>query len=240
MNDSLAFNIYCDESCHLPHDGIKPMLLGCVWTKQSEARSLGQKLQGIKVANGLSPSAELKWSKVSSGNLAFYLALIDWFFKEPRLKFRVLVIPNKLILDHATFNNGSADEFYYKMYFWLLNKIVSPDATYKIYLDVKDTRSRGKIKKLRETLCFDKYDFAGKMIEDIRCIRSHEAQLIQLADFLIGAVAYKNRGLENNKAKLEVIKEIESQIRQPLNTGTKLFENKFNIFIWTPRGKNRD
>lgn len=216
------------------------MLLGCIWTRNSDARLLSRKLQEIKHLHGISSSAELKWSKVSSGNLAFYLAVVDWFFTEPKLKFRVLVVPNKLILDHATFNNGSADEFYYKMYFWLLTKIVSPDATYKIYLDVKDTLSRRKIKQLRETLCFDKYDFAGNMIEDIRCIRSHESQLIQLADFLIGAVGYKNRGLTSNSAKLEVIKEIETRINQTLTNGTCLFENKFNIFIWTPRGKSRE
>ena len=29
-------NIYCDESCHLEHDGIKPMLLGCVWCEEQE------------------------------------------------------------------------------------------------------------------------------------------------------------------------------------------------------------
>lgn len=29
-------NIYCDESCHLEHDGIKPMLLGCVWCEEQK------------------------------------------------------------------------------------------------------------------------------------------------------------------------------------------------------------
>ena len=32
-----AFNIYCDESCHLEHDGIAPMLL-CLSTQISVAR----------------------------------------------------------------------------------------------------------------------------------------------------------------------------------------------------------
>ena len=27
----MEYNIYCDESCHLEHDGIKPMAIGAVW-----------------------------------------------------------------------------------------------------------------------------------------------------------------------------------------------------------------
>jgi len=237
--DSKIFNIYCDESCHLPHDGIKPMLLGCIWCRKSEVARLSQELKGIKEACGISIASELKWTKVSAGNLSYYLQLVDWFFNEPKIHFRVLVVPNKQILDHATFNNGSADDFYYKMYFWLLNKIVSPDSVYRIYLDVKDTRSRGKTHRLKEALCFDKYDFSGKMIDDIRCIRSHEAQLLQLADFFIGAVGYKHRGLSTNSAKLAVISRIEEHLKRSLDSGTSLFENKFNIFVWTPRGLDR-
>ena len=36
------------------------------------------------------------------------------------------------------------------MQFSLLNRILSPDSRYAIYLDIKDTRSRLKLHKLRE------------------------------------------------------------------------------------------
>lgn len=233
-----VFNIYCDESCHLPGDGIKPMLLGCIWSRQSEVKRLTHELKDIKEEFGA--RGELKWGKVSKKNLKFYLAIVEWFFSEPKLLFRVLVVPNKQVLDHQAFNDGSHDDFYYKMYFWLLSKIVSPDSVYKIYLDVKDTRSRGKTHLLREVICFDKFDFHGKMIEEILSIRSHEAQLLQLADFFIGAVAYSHRGLSTNLAKLAVIERIESHLERPLTAGTGLLESKFNIFVWTPRGRSGD
>lgn len=35
-----------------------------------------------------------------------------------------------------------------------------------------------------------------KMIRKIQQVRSHEVELIELADFLIGAVAYAHRGLK--------------------------------------------
>lgn len=237
-NTNNIFNIYCDESCHLPHDDIKPMLLGCIWSSKADASLLSERLKKLKESNRVAPNSELKWTKVSTGNLSFYLSLVDWFFSEPKLHFRVLTVPNKLVLDHAEFNNGSADLFYYKMYFWLLNKIVSPNARYRIYLDIKDTRSRKKVRKLREALCFDKYDFEGKMIDDIRCIRSHESQLLQLADFFIGAVGYKHRGLKTNAAKVAVIEQIEKNIGRSLDSQTSLFDSKFNMFVWTPRGKS--
>ena len=40
-------NIYCDESCHLEHDGIKPMLLGCVWCEEQKKDAIFKRLRAI-------------------------------------------------------------------------------------------------------------------------------------------------------------------------------------------------
>lgn len=58
-------NIYCDESCHLEHDGIKPMLLGCVWCEEQKKDAIFKRLRAIKVKYGLKPTCELKWNAVS-------------------------------------------------------------------------------------------------------------------------------------------------------------------------------
>lgn len=228
----MEFNIYCDESCHLENDQQRPMLFGCVWVPRERARQLSLELRSIKDAFGA--RGELKWTKVSQNKLAFYLAVVTWFFQQEDVHFRALVVPDKKALDHQRFDQQH-DDFYYKMYFWLLNKIIYPDRSYRIYLDVKDTRSRSKVRELRRFLSFDKYDFEGKVIQDLRSIRSYEAQLMQLADFLLGAVSYKQRGLKGNLAKSIVVSFLEATTKRPLDKGTPLSEEKFNVFIWQPR-----
>ena len=54
---------------------------------------------------------------------------------------------DKNILEHDKFKQCH-DDWYYKMYFTLLSKIISPDDNYYIYLDIKDTRSQEKVKKI--------------------------------------------------------------------------------------------
>ena len=213
------------------------MLLGCVWAPSEKVDTFNKKIKEFKKI--YSTRIELKWTKVSPKNINFYLSLVDWFFAEPDLHFRTLVVPDKSILDHKKFKHGSHDNFYYKLYFWLLNKIVSPENVYEIFLDVKDTQSRAKVRDLREKLCFDQFDFSGDMITQLRSIRSHESQLLQLADFLIGAVAYKHRGLTTSPTKLAVIERIETHLQRDLLSRTSLYEDKFNIFIWQPKPRVR-
>lgn len=229
---SELINIYCDESCHLEHDHIPVMLLGAIWAPKEQVKRLAIGLRDIKVRHHA--EGELKWSKVSKSRQHFFLEVVEWFFAEAPLHFRALIVPNKSVLDHGRFNNGSHDTFYYKMYFSLLNKIFSPDCCYDVYLDIKDTRSNLKVKKLHDVLCNDQYDFTHSMIRTVQQIRSHESELLQLGDFLLGALAYKHRGLDQSDAKLVVIKAIE-KYRPNLLSSTPRDESKFNIFVWQPR-----
>lgn len=50
--DKRIYNIYCDESCHLEHDGIKPMLLGCVWCPENKKDAIFARLREIKIRMG--------------------------------------------------------------------------------------------------------------------------------------------------------------------------------------------
>ena len=226
------YNIYCDESCHLERDKQTVMLLGCIWSPLVEASRLAAELRDIKKRHRA--TAELKWTKVSKARQDFYLELVDWFLAEAPLHFRALVVLNKAALNHEYFNQGSHDTFYYKMYFSLLSKILSPDKRYNIYLDIKDTRSRRKVHKLAEVLCNDKYDFTSHMIHHIQNIHSRESDLMQLADFLLGAVSYRQRGLSSNEAKEAVVSRLEEGLGRDMLHSTPLNEEKFNLFLFTP------
>lgn len=231
MNE--LFNIYCDESCHLKNDGKPVMLLGGVWCPKSEVVRLSREVQDMKVRH--KAAGELKWTKVSSSRLDFYIELVDWFLAETPLHFRGLVVLHKDRLNHTYFNEGSHDDFYYKMYFSLLSKILSPDERYNIYLDIKDTRSRLKLKQLKTVLCNDQYDFTSQMIGHLQNIRSHEAHLLQVCDFLLGALSYRHRMLTSNLAKVKVIEYLEKRLGRDLLHSTPLREEKFNLFLFTPQ-----
>ncbi len=52
--------------------------------------------------------------------------------------------------------------------------ILTPHATYRIYIDIKDTRGAAKVRKLHDVLCNNQYDFSRKIIERVQQVRSHE------------------------------------------------------------------
>lgn len=229
---SEIYNIYCDESCHLEHDRIPIMVLGAVWCPRSEVNRLVNEFKDIK--RRYHCNGELKWNKVSQKNRLFYFEIIDWFFAESPLHFRALVVTDKSKLDHKQFNQGSHDAFYYKMYFSVLNKLLSPDNVHNIYIDIKDTRSRLSVRELRKILCFNRWDFTEQMINHIQVENSSQLELMQLADLLIGSVCYRNRGLEGT-TKTEIVHRIERHLGHDLLHSTPLRHDKFNLFLFTPR-----
>ena len=231
-----TYNIYCDESCHLENDRIPIMLLGAVWCPLDKAKSISKEIRKIKAA--YNAKGELKWTKVSNCRLQFYQHLLDYFFGKDKLNFRCLVVAGKERLNHSYFNQGSHDSFYYKMYYQLLLNIVGKsEAQFNIYLDIKDTRGSRKIRELRKILHIKLGNSERLTIPQIQLVRSHESDLIQLADFLIGAVAYCNRNdiPKSNQAKINVIRKMKTYTGTDLTQTSPPWEEKFNLFIFQPR-----
>jgi hypothetical protein len=229
MSDS--FNIFCDESGHLEHDRQQVMVLGAVWCPLEKTREIAFRLREIKRRHGLPGSFEVKWQKVSPAKQSFYLDLVDYFFDNDDLGFRALIIPNKAALRHEAFGQDH-DSWYYKMYFDMLKVLLSPQARYRIYVDIKDTRSMPKLDLLREVLCNNLYDFQRRIIERVQPVRSHEVEQVQLADLLIGAVGYASRGLDTNSAKLALVRRMRRRSGYELTRTTLLREEKVNLFRW--------
>ncbi len=142
----IDINIYCDESCHLEHDGQKVMLLGAVWCPQEKAREIAIRLREIKTRHNLPATFEVKWTKVSLAKVDFYRDYLDYFFDDDDLHFRTLVVPDKSLLQHDEFGHDH-DTWYYNLYFDMLKVLLSPRDRYSIYLDIKDTRITRKTKK---------------------------------------------------------------------------------------------
>lgn len=233
MSDT--FNVYCDESCHLENDHQKAMVLGAVWCPLDKTREIAVRLREIKQKHGLSPRFEVKWTKVSPAKTVLYLDLIDYFFDDDDLHFRALIVPDKSKLRHDSIPGQDHDIWYYKMYFDMLKVILCPDARYRVYLDIKDTRGAEKIRKLHQVLCNNMYDFSQEIIERVQLVHSHEIEQLQLADLLIGAISYLHRERSGNVGKEALIHRIRQRSGYSLTKTTLLREEKINLFRWEAR-----
>jgi len=234
-----TFNIYCDESCHLENDQQQVMILGAIWCPEKESRSIARQIKAIKAKHNMSPNFEVKWTKVSPGKIDFYMDLLNYFFKEDKLFFRALIISDKTKLSHSTFNQDH-DTWYYKMYFELLKVLLNPHDFYRIYLDIKDSKSGEKVTKLHEVLSNNSYDFQRKIIERIQIVHSHQIEQIQLADLLIGCVLAANRGIQLSSAKGAMVEEMQELSQYNLTRTTLIRERKVNLFRWSASEVNNE
>ena len=230
----MKYNIYCDESCHLEHDNQKYMVLGGIICEKSSRKGIKKDILNIKRKYNVPDRAEIKWNKVSPSKLTYYKELVDYFFQNENLRFRAIII-DKTQLNHKLFNQ-THDDWYYKMYFDMLKVIFSPENKFNIYVDIKDTHSFQKVKKLQEVCCNSQYDFSARIIKKIQPIRSHEVQLMQAVDVLIGAVAYKNRIFPadhiRSQAKQALVDRVAFRSGYSLTQTTLYRENKFNLLRW--------
>jgi hypothetical protein len=250
-----VFNIYCDESCHLPNDNSNVMVLGAIKCDENKKTEIYHDIREIKKKHGISTWTEIKWTKVSQSKLELYKELIDYFFKNINLSFRCIVATSKSSLNHERFNNGNYDDWYYKMYYHLLlpffgkmNNTVGhdDDFNYRVFIDIKDTQGGPKVKKLKEVLIkgINKEQLPGlsnqHYLKDIHQINSRESELLQLADLLIGIITFYYRGfhfdVKSSKGKRELINHCFIKHKLTLYQSTNVSEEKFNIFIWQPRG----
>ncbi|HCF96046.1 MAG TPA: hypothetical protein DEW46_13385 [Verrucomicrobia bacterium] len=65
MNQQL--NIYCDESCHLEHDGKNVMVLGAVWCPSDHVRNAHLSLRNLKRTHGLADRPRTHPAKAAEG-----------------------------------------------------------------------------------------------------------------------------------------------------------------------------
>ncbi|BCZ49280.1 hypothetical protein psyc5s11_53470 [Clostridium gelidum] len=229
-------NIYCDESCHLEmtennKNEQKIMAIGGITCDAEKVKEINEKIRLIKKNYGIN-RAEIKWTKVSEPKLEFYKNIIDLFFEEDNLKFRV-IIKDKREIYYTQYNH---DDIYYIMYFYLLREMISINQENSIYIDKKDTRGGQRVQKLKEYLCHQKMDFDLKLINKIQIVTSSDCELMQLTDIFIGAITYANR-LDDHRentsnTKIELVNYIRLKTGLTLLNTVPISYSKFNIFVW--------
>ncbi|WP_411727783.1 DUF3800 domain-containing protein [Methyloglobulus sp.] len=230
---SYSYKLFCDESCHLEHDSSNVMVLGTICCPEESVEKINRQIKALRYQH--SYKNELKWTQLHFKQIGFYKALIDLFLETEALRFKATVVLNKKALNHEQFNQGSHNNFYYKMFYYTLRDFLEPRNHYNIYLDYMDTQGRDKAKKLMEVLHNANF---GQVNIATYIIRSHESQLIQLCDLLIGALSYSNRTdiAHESKVKNELVDYLVLKLCHRLDMGTPPWEQKFNIFRFSPRG----
>lgn len=222
---SKTFNLYCDESTHLIHDGHLYMLLGYINIAYPQIRMAKNEIKDIKLKYNYTD--ELKWTNVHDATYKVYAELVDWFFMND-LEFRAVIVDKSQIDESRpeyTFN-----DFYFRMYFQLLHTKVDFQNTYNVYMDIKDTCSSEKLETLKKIMSYN------SSIGRFQFIRSHESVFIQLADVLIGAINYNLRMEKGDVdgrvlAKRKIIDKIKRHSNISLNTTSPLSRKKFNLFF---------
>lgn len=221
-----TFNIYCDESTHLPNDGCPYMLLGYACVAYPLMKEAKKAVNDIKRKHDF--TGEMKWSNVNKGTVSMYEELVEYFFRS-NLKFRAVVVRKDEIDEtrpEYTFN-----DFYFRMYYQLLHRPLQNEANmYNVYFDVKDTCSNLKLRKLKECLGY------SVNVRNFQFIKSQESQFLQLADVLMGAINYNLRKLDGNieglsEAKMRIVDVVKRYSRLSLERSTYPDEDKFNLFF---------
>ncbi|MBQ6323606.1 MAG: DUF3800 domain-containing protein [Bacilli bacterium] len=229
----MEYNVYCDESCHLVSNDSKYMLIGAVYCPKNKVKKVNEYIEHLKENYNISNKIELKWNKIDKKTEKLYLDIINYFFNNDDLKFRVIVI-DKTKLDHEKYNQ-TENEFYHKAYYEMLKYIIIPGNSYNIYPDIKDTNSYYYHQIMLDYLRIKMQDTNKKTIRKVQPIRSYEAPILQINDILIGALSYHYRNLSKNNVKLNIISEIRKLYQNDLNETSYCSNTKFNIFMWRSR-----
>lgn len=235
----MKYKIFCDESNHLdfkdnPTLKSSIMVLGAIRVIEEEVGQINKHIKYLKHKHNY--HKELKWTKLNISQKPFYDELLDFFFSDIRLKFQALLIPNKKNLKHDIYNDGSADLFYYKMFYYIFRNLFEAEVNIgekidaKIYLDYKDSRCGVRMTQLKEVL---QSKYKDNLIVEVFTAKSHESNIIQLVDLLIGAIAYQAREDLEHKSEIKnyIVNTLESKLsNKSLKLSTPPWENKFNIF----------
>lgn len=227
----MDFEVYCDESRQdlfkSPVAGDNYVLIGGIWIKAEDRSGFKGAIKAIRHKHSV--FNEFKWNKVSPSKLGFYIDLVSLFFDRD-IRFRVLVLRSDE-LNAVDFHKADNELMFYKFYYQLLHHWILDENRYRIFLDTKTNRTHNRIGKLDE--CLRNSNLLSEV--NVQALPSHEVDLIQLADLLIGIVSYKFHDRSESNAKHTLVQEIESKLGREIRA-TSRAEKKFNIFRFKPGG----
>lgn len=234
--------VACDES---GTDGARYYGFGSLWLPWDRRGDLVQDLEALGDRHGLSLHTadgvrhEFKWNKVKTQKMAFYKAVVDYFFERPWLSFHSLVVCRANV-DRS--RHASLDEARRKHFVMLLaNKIRRAlkrhPSRRQFFIWVDPIASA--YKKADEAVQV----IAGRVVNkgggvpkpEIRVTtrESHDVRAIQLCDLLLGAVMAPWQETAVATGKLELQRHLAGHLGwRDLRADTFESATKFNIWLF--------
>lgn len=231
------FLIYCDESgIH----GKRLFGFGSLWITYERRGDFQRLWRDLHEAHF--PPSEVKWQKVKTRTLPFFLALVDEFFRRNWLMFHCLLIGRDEV--DLRLHGNSWDLARRKHFTMLLaNKIkrfAAPGKHYMIRADPIHS-SYSKADEAAEVILRNIVEQVpllrgGDTIDSVRTVDSKSSPGVQLSDLLLGAVLEARHGDAESSAKKLVIARIASHLGwNDLHADTMPHIKKFNIWrFWDP------
>lgn len=227
---SQIYNIYCDES-RVDNLQSHKMVIGALFVPKEEKQRITTELKEIFIKNGF--NFELKWVKTSDRFTTFYKDIIEYFLKEPFLKFRCIVVDKRKV-NLEDFHDNDSELAFFKFYYLMLREKLKDGKEYYVFLDKKPTRDKNRVRALFSYLnSFALWNRSHCAIKHMQSYDSKEIILLQVCDFLTGLVAYEVNQSRKKGIKSEIAVYLKEKMEiRDFERSTLWSEEKFNIFVW--------
>lgn len=169
-------------------------------------------------------TAELKWTKITNQKYAEYQAFVDAFFigaKHGMWSFHCMVLDTRRI-DYGTYHQGDKDLGFYKFFYQLLlhpfgRRVGRDDQRVVVHFDERQSNySLADFRVILNRGLAKQYGITSEVIREVKAIRSHDSDVLQTADILMGAVGFHWNRVDlvpgTRQAKIDLANYIASQV----------------------------
>ncbi|QDU31674.1 hypothetical protein ETAA8_68340 [Anatilimnocola aggregata] len=193
MSGGKIFRVYCDESRTVQD---RFMVFGGIITSPECELKFTESIAAYRDLHSM--HAEMKWTKVSNQKIGEYAEYVNEFFRVCRrdlLHFRSVVFDTTQI-DYDTYHDGSKETGFYKLYYqFLLHSfaVYAANNEDRIQVFFDQRQSKHSLEEFRNILnrgVRKRFNRSVDIVSTVEPVRSHESELIQMADVLMGAVGY--------------------------------------------------
>jgi hypothetical protein len=215
------------------------MVLGGIITPAANAAVLDGLMRAWRQDHKM--FAELKWTKVTDQKFDDYKSFIDLFFdlaKRRKMLFKSIVL-DAMRIDYKTYHGGDKEVGFYKFFYQLLlhsfaKHLVPARQRAIVYFDERTTSySLSDFHAILNNGIKKKYGIKENLIRAVEVAKSHDHDLMQLADILMGAIGFHCNDWhlrpQSRKAKIDLANHIAGllglpSLQSPTPRGRDYFE----------------
>jgi len=195
-----GFHVYRDESD--TDSGKRYMVYGGIIVADNNLPRIEREIANWRITHKM--HRELKWVKVSKKKYSEYRSLMDLFFSLAShgrlLHFKAFIVDTRAA-EYRVFSRGDNELGFYKFYYQFLLRYfaVFPHRHHcgmDVIIDDRDVR-RDHLSVLHIVLNHGikkMFNVTNDLVKSVEPITSHESNILQVADVLMGAVGFHNNG----------------------------------------------